>query len=177
MKLSRPLTSEDAPNVHRTKHLGEPHNGKVHTLLVPALEELFSRLDEPRSKKSPGSETLKTSSFSCPQTTPIPTTSAASDEVSSESTPYGSKILSLPRKETIACRSTELRYQVESHSNNNACLVVIVGTLPPSFPFPPIAILRATPCLERLEVDRDFLGQAILGISMGVIQRTFAPVP
>jgi hypothetical protein len=51
LKLSRPLTSEDAPTVHRTKYSGDPHHGKVHTLLVPALEELFSRLDEPRLKK------------------------------------------------------------------------------------------------------------------------------
>ncbi len=66
---SRPLTSKDATIVHQTKYSGEPHHGKMHTLLVPALEESFSRLDEPRLKKSPGSETLKTVSFSCPQTT------------------------------------------------------------------------------------------------------------
>ena len=69
LKLTRPLTSKDALTVHQTKHLGEPHNGQVHTLLVPTLEKLFSRLDEPRLIKSPGSETLKTTSFSCPQTT------------------------------------------------------------------------------------------------------------
>jgi hypothetical protein len=69
LKLSHPLTSKDVPTVHRTRYSGNPHHGKVHTLLVPALKELFSCLDEPRLKKSPGSETLKTVSFSCPQTT------------------------------------------------------------------------------------------------------------
>jgi len=69
LKLSRPLTSEDATIVHRTKYSGEPHHGKLQTLLVPTLEEFVSRLDEPCLKQSPGSETLKTASFSCPQTT------------------------------------------------------------------------------------------------------------
>ena len=69
LTLSHPLTSKDATIVHRTKYLGEPHHGKMHTLLVPALEEFFSRLDEPRLKKSPSSETLNLASFPCPQTT------------------------------------------------------------------------------------------------------------
>ena len=51
--------------VHRTKYLCEPPHG----LLVPALKELFSRLDEPSLKKRQGSETLNTASISCPQTT------------------------------------------------------------------------------------------------------------
>ena len=68
LKLSRPLTSKDAI-VHRMKYSGEPHHGKMHTILVPALEEFFSCLDEPRLKKIPGSETLETASLSCPQTT------------------------------------------------------------------------------------------------------------
>ncbi len=65
MKLSRPLTSEEAAIIHQTKYSCEPPHG----VLVPALKELVSHLDEPRFKKSPGSETLKTVSFSCPQTT------------------------------------------------------------------------------------------------------------
>jgi hypothetical protein len=69
LTLSRPLTSKDGAIVYQMKYLGEPHHGKMHTLLVPALEESFSRLDEPRLKKSPGSETLTTVSFTCPQTT------------------------------------------------------------------------------------------------------------
>ena len=68
LKLSYPLTSEDATIVHRTKYSGEPFHGKLHTLLVPALEEMDYRLEEPRFKKSPCSETLKTASFSCPRT-------------------------------------------------------------------------------------------------------------
>jgi hypothetical protein len=65
LKLSRPLTSKEATIVHRTKYSCEPPHG----VLVPALKELVSHLDEPHLKKSPGSETLKTVSFSCPQTT------------------------------------------------------------------------------------------------------------
>jgi hypothetical protein len=41
----------------------------MQAFLVPALELLFSRLDAPSFKKSPGDKTLKTSSFSQPQTT------------------------------------------------------------------------------------------------------------
>jgi hypothetical protein len=63
LTLSRPLTSKDGAIVYQMKYLGEPHHGKMHTLLVPALKEFFSRLDEPQLKKSPGSETLKTASF------------------------------------------------------------------------------------------------------------------
>ena len=69
LKLSRPVTSKDVTIVHRTKYSGEPHHGKMHTLLVPALKEFLSRLDEHCLKKSPGSETLKTASFLSPQTT------------------------------------------------------------------------------------------------------------
>ena len=69
LKLSCPVTSKDVTIVHRTKYSGEPHHGKMHTLLVPALEEFLSRLDEHCLKKSLGSETLKTASFSSPQTT------------------------------------------------------------------------------------------------------------
>ena len=47
LKLSRPLTSKEATIVHQRKYLCEPPHG----LLVPALEELFSHLDEPRFKK------------------------------------------------------------------------------------------------------------------------------
>ena len=65
MKLSRPLTSEEATIVHRTKYSCEPPHG----LLVPALAELSSRMDEPSFKKRRGSETLKTASISCLQTT------------------------------------------------------------------------------------------------------------
>jgi len=69
LKLSLPVMSKDATIIHRTKNWGEPHHGKMHTLLVPALKEFFSRLDEPRLKKSPSSETLNLASFPCPQTT------------------------------------------------------------------------------------------------------------
>ena len=66
LKLSRPLTSEEATIVHRMKYSCEPPHG----LLVPTREELFSHLDEPGFNKRQGSETLKTaSSISCPQTT------------------------------------------------------------------------------------------------------------
>jgi len=98
---------------------------------------------------------------------PIPTKSAASD-----------KFASRTRKETIACQIEVLTYRVESQWNNDACLVVIVDILlPSSIPFPQIAIIRSTPHLEQLKVDRKFLGQAIHGISTGVIQRSFAPAP
>ena len=69
MKLSLPVISKDVIIVHRMKNSGEPHHGKMHTLLVPALEEFFSCLEEPCLKKSPSSETLKTASFPYPQTT------------------------------------------------------------------------------------------------------------
>ena len=69
LKLCLPVMSEDATIVHRMTDSGEPHHGKMHTLLVPALEEFFSCLDEPRLKKSLSSETLKTASFPCSQTT------------------------------------------------------------------------------------------------------------
>ena len=65
LKLSRPLTSEEAPIVHRTKYAGEPPHG----LLVPAFKELSFCLDEPCFKKRQGRETKKTASISCPQTT------------------------------------------------------------------------------------------------------------
>ena len=65
MKPSRPLTSGEATIVHRTTSSCELPHG----LLVSALEGLVSRLDEPRFKKSPGNETLKSSFVSCPQTT------------------------------------------------------------------------------------------------------------
>ena len=65
LKLSHPLRGGEATIVHRTTSSG----GLPHGLLVPAHEERVSRLDEPRYKKSPGSETLKTVSLSCPQTT------------------------------------------------------------------------------------------------------------
>jgi len=57
------LMSKDAPIAHQTKSSGEPHHGKVNTFLVPALEELFSCIDEPCLKKNPGSKTLKTAFF------------------------------------------------------------------------------------------------------------------
>jgi hypothetical protein len=57
------------PKVHWQKYLGEPHHGETHAFLVPALKLLLSCLDAPSFKKSPGDKTLKTSSFSQPQTT------------------------------------------------------------------------------------------------------------
>ncbi len=49
--------------------LEEPHHGKMHEFLVPVLEFLFSCLDAPSVKVAGRQETLKTSSFSQPQTT------------------------------------------------------------------------------------------------------------
>jgi hypothetical protein len=69
LKFSRPLANNETPKVHWQKYSGEPHHGETHAFLVPALELLFSRLDAPSFKKSPGDKTLKTSSFSQPQTT------------------------------------------------------------------------------------------------------------
>jgi hypothetical protein len=54
---------------HRQIFLEEPHHGKTHKFLVPTLEFLFSCLDAPSIKGAGGQETLKTSSFSQPQTT------------------------------------------------------------------------------------------------------------
>ena len=61
MKLSCPLTSKEVTIVHRMRDLCVLPHG----LLVPALNELFSCLDETRM----GSKTLKTANNSCPQTT------------------------------------------------------------------------------------------------------------
>jgi hypothetical protein len=69
LNLSCPLENEEMPKVHRQKYSGEPHHGETHAFLVPALELLFSRQDAPIFKKSPGDETLKTSSFLQQQTT------------------------------------------------------------------------------------------------------------
>ena len=65
LKPSSQITGVDATIVYHTKYSCEPPHG----VLVPALKELVSHLDVPHSKKSPGSETLKTLFFSCPQTT------------------------------------------------------------------------------------------------------------
>ncbi len=65
LKPSSPIASGDATTVHGTMSLYElPHD-----LLVSALDGLVSSLDEPCLKTSPGSETLKTSIVSGPQTT------------------------------------------------------------------------------------------------------------
>jgi hypothetical protein len=69
LKFSHPLANNEMPKVHRQKYLGEPQHGEMHAFLVPALESLFSCLDAPSFKKSPGDETLKTSLFSQPQNT------------------------------------------------------------------------------------------------------------
>ena len=111
LTVSRPLTKDDAAIIHQTKYSGEPHHGKMHTLLVPALEESFSRLDEPRFKKSPGSETLKTVSFSCAQTTHFHQVR----RIQRNRPRTVATILSLPRKETIACQIEVLTYKVERH--------------------------------------------------------------
>ncbi len=69
MKFSCPLANNKTPKVHWQKCSGEPHHGETHAFLAPALELLFSCLDAPSFIKSPGDKTLKTSSFSQPQTT------------------------------------------------------------------------------------------------------------
>ena len=65
VKPSCLIASWDLTTVHRTMSSCQlPHD-----LLVSALKGLVSCLDEPRFKKSPGNETLKTSFVSGPQTT------------------------------------------------------------------------------------------------------------
>ena len=61
------LSSNERGSDHRSSNEGFVE--LPHGLLVPALDELFSHLDEPRFKKRQGSETLKTADTSCPQTT------------------------------------------------------------------------------------------------------------
>ena len=155
MKFSCHLTSEDAPIVHQTKSSGEPHHGKVHTLLVPALKELFSCLDEPRLKKSPGSKTLKTASFSCPRTTHSHRVRCIRQNCVKNNPIRPNNPIPLSRGYyCLPNQGAELQGQKpleQRHLSRRDR-----GHPPSLHPFPPIATLQSTPCLERLEVDREY---------------------
>jgi hypothetical protein len=69
LKFPWSTTLNDLPKEHQRKFLAAAQHGETHAFLVPALNPLFSRLDAPSIKKADGQETLKTSSFSQPQTT------------------------------------------------------------------------------------------------------------
>jgi hypothetical protein len=69
LKFPRSTTLDDSPEEHQQKFLAAAQHGETHAFLVPALNLLLSRLDAPSVKKADGQETLKTSSFSQPQTT------------------------------------------------------------------------------------------------------------
>ena len=87
LKPSSPIASGDATTVHGTMSLYElPHD-----LLVSALKGLVYRLDEPRFKKSPGDETLKTSIVSGPQNTHF-----NQDSCSQRNRPKNSSIKPIP---------------------------------------------------------------------------------
>ncbi len=69
MKFPRSTTLNDLPEEHQQKFLAAAQHGETHAFLVPVLNPLLSCLDAPSVKKADGQETLKTSSFSQPQTT------------------------------------------------------------------------------------------------------------
>jgi hypothetical protein len=68
LKFPWSTTLDNSPKEHQQKFLAAAQNGETHTFLVPVLNLLLSRLDAPSVKKADGQETLKTSSFSQPQT-------------------------------------------------------------------------------------------------------------
>jgi hypothetical protein len=69
LNFPRSITHDETPKVHWQFFSEEPHHGKTHAVLVPALKWFFSCLDAPRVKKILGEKTLKTSPFLQPQTT------------------------------------------------------------------------------------------------------------
>jgi hypothetical protein len=149
LKPSSQITGVDATIVYHTKYSCEPPHG----VLVPALKELVSHLDVPHSKKSPGSETLKTVFFSCPQTTHFHRVRRIR-----RNRPRNSSNNPIP--------PSEGDYRLPNQG------VDLQGRKPRrcdchdrGYP----------PCLYRLESDRTFLQRTIPVISTGVIQISFAP--
>jgi hypothetical protein len=69
LQVPRSLMLDNLPEEHQRKILAAAQHGETHASLVPALKPLLSRLDASSVKKADGKETLKTSSFSQPQTT------------------------------------------------------------------------------------------------------------
>jgi hypothetical protein len=69
LKFPQSTMLDDSPEEHQQKFLAVAQHGEMHAFLVPALNPLLSCLDPPSVKKAHRQETLKTSSFSQPQTT------------------------------------------------------------------------------------------------------------
>jgi hypothetical protein len=69
LNFSLPVTFDETPTVHCKQFLAEPHHGKTHKLLVPALEVSFLSINASSFAKVQGDETLRTSIFHSPQTT------------------------------------------------------------------------------------------------------------
>jgi hypothetical protein len=66
LNFSGPLTTNETPKIHRKRFSAEPHHGKTHKLLVPALEESFPYLFSSFEKVQVDG-TLKTFHFHQPQ--------------------------------------------------------------------------------------------------------------
>jgi hypothetical protein len=180
LKPASPIASGDATTVHGTMSLYElPHDS-----LVSALERLADRLDEPRFKKSPGDETLKTSFLSGPQT-PISTKKAAADEIAQRALVSS---LSPPRTVTILCQiEVVLTCKVV---RTGAVIAIIVEAFRPTtitistayaiaqetittrLSLPPTNIIVC-----QIEEDRNLLGQVIPAIFTGSILRSSASAP
>jgi hypothetical protein len=69
LSFSFSVTFEEMPTVHRKNFLAEPHHGKTHELLVPALKVSFPSINASSFAKVQGDETLRTSVFHSPRTT------------------------------------------------------------------------------------------------------------
>jgi hypothetical protein len=66
LNFSGPLMTNETPKIRRKRFLAEPHHGKTHKSLVPALEESFPYLFSSFEKVQVDG-TLKTSHFHQPQ--------------------------------------------------------------------------------------------------------------
>jgi hypothetical protein len=187
LNFSSPLTTNKTPKIHRKRFLAEPHHGKTHKLLVPALKESFPYLFS-SYKKVQVDGTLK-HLISTNHKTHITTASAASVAISSRTamstTPYSTNTLYLLRWESISYPSNRpsirtivrkierLNYLVEVHQFPRGArfqsfpfkfshLVILYIV-----PFPPTPKLKSVPGLTKIKVDRA-LRRAIHGISTGV---------
>jgi hypothetical protein len=177
LKPSSPIASGDATTVHGTMSLYElPHD-----LLVSALEGLVYRLDEPRFKKSPGDETLKTSFVSGPQTTYF-----HQDRCSQRNRPKNSRIKPIPPFCQI-----EVVLTSKVVSPDAVIPMIVEEFLPTITPTSPesaasdeitkgtiassLSLPRKETFVCQSEVDRTFPGRTIPAIFTGVIRGFFAP--
>jgi hypothetical protein len=69
LNFSPPVSFDEMPTVHRKQFSAEPHHGKTHKLLVPALEVSFPSINASSFAKVQGDKTLRTSVFHSPRTT------------------------------------------------------------------------------------------------------------